>query len=88
MLAVTTLDRLVGCRSLAGNSLGETGYVKASAVQGDSKEVGATVVYEGREMVVSQGVDSDGELKMIDMNDATIVQLQEAAHASLVIKFI
>ena len=88
MLAVTTLDRLVGCRSLAGNRLGETGYVKASKVQGDSKEVGATVVYEGREMVVSKGVDSDGELKMIDMNDATIVQLQEAAHAGLLFKFV
>jgi hypothetical protein len=65
----------------------ETGYVKASEVEGDSKEVGATVAYQGREMVVSKGVDRDGELTMIDMNDATIVQLKQAAHAGLTLKF-
>ena len=59
----------------------------ASEVQGDSKEVGATVAYQGREMVVSKGVDSDGELKMVDMNDATIVQLKQAAHVRLTLKF-
>ena len=53
--------------SLASNNLvGETDYIKESEVQGDSKEVGAKVIYQGREMVVSQGVDSDGDLKMID----------------------
>ena len=60
--------------------------MKASEVQGDSKEVGATVAYQGREMVVSKGVDGDGDLKMIDMNDATIVQLKQAAHAGLTLK--
>ena len=85
---MTTLDRLVVCRSLADNLLGETRYVKASAVQGDSKEVGATVTYQGREMVVSKGVDRRGQLKMIDMSDAAIVQLQQAAHAGLTLKFV
>ena len=61
----------------------ETKWVNSSRVQGDSKEVGATVAYQGREMVVSKGVDRDGELKMVDMNDATIVQLKQAAHAGL-----
>ena len=72
-------------RSLARNGLGETRYVKASEVQGDSKEVGATVAYQGREMVVvSKG--SRGDLKMMDMNDATIVQLKQAVHAGLTLK--
>ena len=61
--------------------------MKASEVQGDSKEVGATVVYEGREMVVSK-VHNDGDLRMIDMSDAAIVQLKQAAHAGLTLKFI
>ena len=82
------MECLVVCRSLAGNKLADSGYVKASEVEGDSKEVGAKVVYQGREMVVSTGVDDDGELKMIDMNDATIVQLQQAAHSGLTLKFV
>ena len=40
--------------------------MKATEVEGDSKEVGAKVMYQGREMVVSKKVDSDGELKMCD----------------------
>ena len=68
--------------------MGETKWVRRRWVQGDSKEVGATVVYRGtgREMVVSN-VFSDGDLKMIDMSDAAIVQLQQAAHAGLALKF-
>ena len=78
--------RRVAYRSLAGNGLGnETKWVNPSGVQGDSKEVGATVVYEGREMVVST-VHHGGDLKMIDMSDAAIVQLQQAAHAGLTLK--
>ena len=42
----------------------ETGYIKASEVEGDSKEVGSKVFYNGREMVVTKGVDKDGELNM------------------------
>ena len=42
--------------------------MKATEVQGDSKEVGAKVVYQGREMIVSKGVDGDGEMKMIDLS--------------------
>ena len=77
----------IRARSLAANKLGETGFVQASEVQGDSKEVGATVMYQGREMVVSKGVDRDGDLKMIDMSNAAIVQLEQAAHAGLTLKF-
>ena len=56
-------------RSIASNNLvQETGYVKASEVEGESKEVGAKVMYQGREMTVSKGVDRDGDLKMIDLS--------------------
>ena len=55
------------CFSLQSNNLAsETGYVKATEVQGASKEVGAKVIYQGREMTVSKGIDNDGELKMAD----------------------
>ena len=50
------------------NIVSETGYIKETEVQGDSKEVGAKVIYQGREMVVSKGVDSDGDLQMIDLS--------------------
>ena len=42
----------------------ETGYVKASEVQGSSFNVGDEVTYNGQKMIVSQGKDSDGEIKM------------------------
>ena len=35
-------------------------------MEGSSFEVGAQVVYEGREMTVSKAPDSDGEIKMVD----------------------
>ena len=35
-------------------ALYETGYIKATEVEGESKEAGAKVSYKGREMVVSQ----------------------------------
>ena len=55
------------CFSLQSNNLAsETGYVKATEVQGASKEVGAKVIYQGREMTVSKGIDVDGELLMAD----------------------
>ena len=51
--------------NLAENNLGgETGYVKATKVQGTSFNVGDKVVYEGREMIVSAGKDRDGDIKM------------------------
>ena len=51
--------------NLASNNLGgETGYVKASKVQGTSFNVGDEVIYEGCKMIVSKGKDSDGEIKM------------------------
>ena len=58
--------------SLTNNELGgQTDYVKASEVEGASKEVGAKVMYQGREMVVSKGVNNDGELKMCDFSGIT-----------------
>ena len=45
--------------------------MKAIEVQGASKKVGSKVVYQGREMTVSVGVDSDGELKMVDLSGIT-----------------
>ena len=58
--------------SIASNGFcAETDYVKASEVEGDSKEEGAKVMYQGREMVVSKGVDDDGELRMIDISGIT-----------------
>ena len=57
------------CFSLQSNSLAsETDYVEATEVQGESKEVGAKVIYQGREMTVSKGIDSDGDLKMVDFS--------------------
>ena len=51
--------------NLAHNNLaGKTGYVKASEVQGSSFEVGNKVIYQGREMLLSQGKDRAGEIKM------------------------
>ena len=48
--------------------VGETDYVKASEVQGESKEVGAKVMYQGRELTVSKGIDEFGEMKMVDFS--------------------
>ena len=42
--------------------------MKATEVQGESKEVGAKVIYQGREMTVSKGIDNDGELKLADFS--------------------
>ena len=52
--------------NLASNNLGdgETGYVKANTVQGSSFNEGDKVIYQGREMIVSKGKDSDGDIKM------------------------
>ena len=52
--------------NLSSNNLGdaETGYVKASNVQGSSFGVGDKVFYQGREMIVSKGKDKDGDIKM------------------------
>ena len=55
---------------LPGNNIGGTDYIEASEVEGESKEVGAKVVYQGREMVVIKCVDYahfDNELKLSDV---------------------
>ena len=70
--------------SISSNNLGgETGYVKAAEVQGVSKEVGAKVVYQGRKMIVRKGVDSDGELKMVDLSGVTALADALKANAAL-----
>ena len=52
--------------NLTSNNLGdgETGYVKADTVQGSSFDVGDKVIYQGREMIVSEGKDSGGDIRM------------------------
>ena len=42
----------------------ESDYIKVSKVKGNSFEVGKKVHYQGEEMVVSKGVDSDGDIKL------------------------
>jgi len=70
--------------NLASNHLaGETGYVKATKVQGSSFHVGDKVLYEGREMVVSMGKDSDGDIKMIDMSGVKALADGLAVNAEL-----
>ena len=46
------------------SNIKESGYIKVSEVQGSSFEVGKIVQYQGEEMVVSKGVNSDGEIKL------------------------
>ena len=54
--------------------------MKATKVKGASKKVGAKVMYQGREMIVSMGVDSDGELKMVDLSG--VIALADALKAN------
>ena len=65
------------------NLAGETGWVNPTEVQGASKEVGAKVVYQGREMIVSKGVDRYGELKMVDLSGITALADALKANAAL-----
>ena len=71
---------------LCGNILTgvtETGYVKASKVQGSSFNVGDEVTYNGQKMIVSEGKDSDGEIKMRTVADLSgITALADALRVS------
>ena len=42
-------------------------------MEGSSFEVGAKVMYEGREMTVSQAPDNDGDIKMVDLSGVLAV---------------
>ncbi|EOD14300.1 hypothetical protein EMIHUDRAFT_246280 [Emiliania huxleyi CCMP1516] len=65
--------------NLSGNNIGGgTGWIKASEVEGESKEVGSKVIYQGREMVVSVGVDSDGELQLVDVVQTGVLAIAKA----------
>ena len=61
--------------------------MNATEVQGTSKEVGAKVMYQGREMIVSKGVDHDGDrwstatVKMVDLSG--VVALADALKANV-----
>ena len=73
--------------NLSDNNLGgETDYIKASEVEGESKQIGAKVIYQGREMVVSQGVDSDGELKLVDVVQTGVLAIAKALEVNGVLK--
>ena len=48
-------------------SVTETGYIKASQVQGSSFNEGDKVVYQGKEMIVSKAKDRDGDIKMTNL---------------------
>ena len=52
--------------NLAENNLilDDIGFVRAAEVQGASLNVGDKVIYEGSEMIVSQGTDSYGHIKI------------------------
>ena len=67
----------------SSNLAGETNYIKAREVQGESKEVGAKVIYQGRVMTVSTGVDSDGDLKLTDFSG--VLALSEALKVNAVL---
>ena len=70
--------------NLASNNIGgETGYVKATEVQGSSFEKGNTVIYKGQEMIISMGKDSDGEIKMIDLSGIKAIADALRANASV-----
>jgi len=72
--------------NLSDNNLGgETDYIKASEVEGESKEVGDKVIYEGREMIVSKGVDSDGDLKLIDAVQSGALAIAKALEVNEVL---
>ena len=69
--------------NLASNSLGETGYVKVSNVQGSSFNKGDKVIYQGCELVISKGKDSDGEIKMFDLSGVKALADSLAVNGSL-----
>jgi hypothetical protein len=60
----------------------ETGYVKKSKVQGESFEIGAKVMYQGRKMIVTMAPDSDGYIKMKPLDLSGILALAEAVKAN------
>ena len=51
---------------LDANSLGETEYLKADRIEGDSLVKGATVTYQRRQLVVSSGRDKDNDVRLHD----------------------
>ena len=64
-------------------SVTETGYIKASQVQGSSFNEGDKVVYQGKEMIVSKAKDGDGDIKMTNLPDMTgLNALADAFHVN------
>ena len=55
--------------NIASNNLcGETRYMNVTEVQGSSFSVGDKVIYQGREMTISEGENDDGDIKMMDLS--------------------
>ena len=75
---------VLSSNDLAGGT--ETGNVKASKVQGSSFNVGDRVIYEGKDMIVSEGKDSDGDIKMKTLHDmAGIMAIADALRVNAVL---
>jgi hypothetical protein len=57
--------------NLSSNNLcsAETGYIKASQVQGSSFNEGDKVFYQGKEMIVSVAKDGVGRIRMLNLPD-------------------
>ena len=90
--AVAAMAAVVGSLTdlnLSNNNLaGETEFVQATEVEGNTKEVGTKVIYQGREMTVNQEVhllsmDSYGELEMVDLTGVHAIAKALADSASL-----
>jgi len=69
--------------NLAGNSICETIYVNVSDVQGSSFNEGDNVIYHGRELVISMGKDSDGDIRMFDPFGVKMLADSLAVNASV-----
>jgi Ran GTPase-activating protein (RanGAP) involved in mRNA processing and transport len=69
MVAVTGALTSLNLSSNNLCSVTETGYIKASQVQGSSFNEGDKVVYQGKEMIVSKAKDRDGDIKMTNLPD-------------------
>ena len=65
MIDISLFDRSLTKLDISKNFIvKETDYIKKGEVTGDSFNVGDMVTYKGMRSVVSEAVDSDGELKV------------------------
>jgi len=64
--AFANMPSLTSIDLASNNMVSETGHVWMGEVQGESYDVGAKVMYNGRQMTVSQAPDSGGDMRMLD----------------------